>query len=127
MILAREPGAHIAAVKTAFPPHSVGPAETAHALRMLFPREDGAFIENLVERSGVRRRYIVPSVAEVLEAPAFGLRNERYVAAALELAERASRSALHASGIPAEQIDVLIDVSCTGISIPALDVMLAPR
>src|SRR5678809_468522 len=115
MILSPQPGAHLASVAA------------AQALRALFPTEDPVYIRNLVERSGVDTRHNVPSLGDVLARKGFTERNLVYREAALALAERSARTALERARIDASEIDALIDVSCTGISIPALDVGLAPR
>ena len=125
MHLARQPGAHLAGVATAFPPHVVDQEITARGLAQLFPDESPAFIRGLVGRSGVETRHITPSVPEVLAPSDFTQRNQRYAREAELLAARALRGALESTRMDAERIDVLIDVSCTGLTIPALDVALA--
>src|SRR4029079_6104932 len=42
------------------------------------------------------------------------------------LSARACRTALDRASMRANEIDVIVDVSCTGIAIPAVDVALAP-
>lgn len=126
MIFAHPPGAHIASVASSFPPNTVGVADAVRTLQALFPEQDGEFVRNLVERSGVETRCIVPTLEEVLDASTFTARNERYRTAATELAVRACRRALDRATLTAREIDVVIDVSCTGITIPALDVRLVP-
>lgn len=127
MILPSEPGAHIASMASAFPARSVDHETVVRALVTLFPEEDPAYVRGLVERSGVETRHIVPTVEQVLSPSTFTERNESYRHAALDLALRASRKALDRAGVRPAEIDVLIDVSCTGVVIPALDVDLAPR
>lgn len=126
MILARDPGAHVAAVASAFPEQVVDREIAAASLERLFPGFEGDFIRGLVERSGVETRHIVPSLADIFLSSSFTERNARYQEAALQLASRAARAALERAGVPANEIDVVIDVSCTGVIIPALDVALAP-
>jgi alkylresorcinol/alkylpyrone synthase len=126
MILARDPGAHVAAVASAFPEQVVDRELAAVTLERLFPEHDGSFIRGLVERSGVEKRHIVPSLAEIFRPTSFSERNAQYRDAALHLASNAARSALERAGVSASEIDVVIDVSCTGVIIPALDVALSP-
>ncbi len=126
MILRADARSHIASVATAFPSTVVEQADAIRVLGRLFPEEDPCRIEQLVRRSGVERRFISPTLEQVLAPSCFSGRNADYHAAAVELALRACRSALGRSGLGADEIDVLIDVSCTGIAIPALDVSLAP-
>ena len=118
--------AHIASVATAFPSTVVNQDDAIDVLTRLFPDEREGRIDSIVRRSGIERRYISPSLDEVLLPGDFSQRNSTYHNAALRLAESACRDAIDLSGLDPEQIDVLIDVSCTGIAIPALDVSLTP-
>jgi len=127
MILMNRPPARVLSVGSAFPTNVVGRADAVRALVELFPSEDADLIGKLVERSGVDRRHIVPSLSEVLTPSTFTHRNARYGEAAIELATEACRTAIERSGLDPWDVDVLIDVSCTGITIPALDVSIAPR
>jgi alkylresorcinol/alkylpyrone synthase len=125
MISGPESGARLRAVASAMPPHRIDREAAAAALVHLFPDEDPGFIHGLIERSGVEQRFLVPSLEQVLAGRGFTERNLHYREAALELATRAARLALERGGLAAGAVDCLIDVSCTGISIPALDVGLA--
>ena len=127
MILSARPGAHIAGIATAMPSNRVEPEAVSATLSEIFPDEDPGFIDGLVERSGVETRYLVPTIEQVLTKSTFTERNAVYRTASANLAFQASSAALRNAGVKADEIDVLIDVSCTGISIPALDVELAPR
>ena len=99
MILAREPAARIAAVASSFPSNTVGTADAVRTLRTLFPEQDAELVKNLVERSGVETRRIVPTLEEVLGPSTFTARNDRYRVAATELAVRAARLALDQASI----------------------------
>ncbi len=126
MIRRADPRAHVASVTTAFPETIVDQHDAIRTLRKLFPEEDVERIENLVRRSGIEKRYISSTLEEVLDSSSFTRRNADYHVAAVELALRASSAALVDARVEPGDIDVLIDVSCTGISIPAVDVSLAP-
>lgn len=125
MQLARNPGAHLAGVASAFPSNVVDQEATIGGLCRLFPGESPAFIRGLVSRSGVATRHITPSVPEVLTPSDFTQRNQRYVREGLELTLRAARKLLADTRTDPERIDAIIDVSCTGLAIPALDVALS--
>src|SRR5260221_8881339 len=114
------------AVPSALPEHSVDRAETAGALKRIFPSEDPAVVDQLVEHSGVDVRRIALPLEETLALSGFTERNAAWRRAALDLARRAAASALAAPGTAPSSIDLLIDVSCTGIAIPPLDVDLLP-
>ncbi len=119
------PGAHLVGCVTAFPRETVDQETTAAGLVRLFPEEDPLFIRGLVERSGVERRHLAPSVRQILSPSTFSERNQLYREEALVLARRACEAVLERTRTDRERIDVLIDVSCTGVMIPALDVALA--
>lgn len=125
MQLARNPGARLAGCSSAFPPNVVDQETTIRGLCQLFPEENPAFVRGLVSRSGVETRLLAPSVPEILAPSEFTQRNQRYVREAHALALRAARSVLEKTRTDPERIDVLIDVSCTGLTIPALDVGLS--
>jgi len=126
MILTSKPSAHVSAVAMAFPETCVDRETAANTIELLFPEHEPEFIRSLVERSGVETRYIVPTLAEVFAPTSFTERNAQYIEAATVLGARACREALDRARTRAADIDVVIDVSCTGIAIPALDVALSP-
>jgi alkylresorcinol/alkylpyrone synthase len=126
MIFPARPAVRLAAVSSALPPHTIGARETAAVLSRLFPDEDPAFIGQLVERSGVECRHIALPLEETLAPRSFTDRNAAWRRAALDLATRAAAEAIRRSGLSPGEIDHLIDVSCTGVAIPALDVDLVP-
>ncbi|MCI0589216.1 MAG: type III polyketide synthase [Planctomycetes bacterium] len=117
----------IAAVATAVPEYVLGAEETIECLLRLFPAEEPEFVRSLVLRSGVERRHFPFPPENLLDPGDFTERNARYAEAALELADRACRLALERARLDASAVDVVLDVSCTGIAIPALDVPLAAR
>lgn len=117
----------IRAVASAFPDTFVNKEAAVGALTSLFPNEDPEFVRALVEKSGVETRYIAQTLPEVLAPSSFTERNDQYSDAAVDLAERASLLALERAGLVAGDVDVVIDVSCTGVVIPAIDVFLAQR
>ena len=126
MPLAPRPLARLAGCASAFPRGIVDQATTIAGLQRLFPAEDPEKIRGIVERSGVEQRRIVPSVAEILAQSTFTERNRRYREDARTLALEATRAVLARTRTDPERVDVLIDVSCTGLTIPALDVELSP-
>ncbi|MGH7150596.1 MAG: type III polyketide synthase [Planctomycetota bacterium] len=117
----------IASVALAVPEYALGKEETIECLLRLFPAEEPEFVRGLVHRSGVERRHFPFPPERLLEPGDFTERNARYVEVALELAHQASRLALERARVDPSRVDVVLDVSCTGIAIPALDVALAAR
>lgn len=127
MILAHPRDPRIAGVGTAFPENVVDQEAAIDTLSRLFPSEDPAKVRSMVQRSGVQRRSIVPSLEQVLAGSTFTDRNDVFHDAAVDLAARACRAALGQADVDPSDVDYLIDVSCTGLAIPALDVSIAPQ
>ncbi|MFK5956788.1 MAG: 3-oxoacyl-[acyl-carrier-protein] synthase III C-terminal domain-containing protein [Planctomycetota bacterium] len=112
-------------VATSFPDNLVNAEETLDALKGLFPDEDTEFIASLIQNSGVSQRHTALPPAELLQLKDFSERNLMYAEHAHKHALDASQKALCNAQLKANQVDVIIDVSCTGICIPALDVSLS--
>lgn len=127
MILPGHPRVRLASVASSFPGFRVDRNDSTWGLQRLFSNEDPEFVEQLVERSGVESRYLAASEADLFTPPDFTARNDRYREQAVELAREACANALARAGRTAPEVDVIIDVSCTGISIPALDVALSSQ
>lgn len=124
---ARRAGPAVAGLALALPEHRVGAEATIRELARLFPGEAPAFIEGIVRNSGVAERRVALPPGELLALRDFSERNRVWLRTAAELAERAAAGALAAAGLAAKEVDAIVDVSCTGVAIPALDVHLAPR
>lgn len=119
--------ARLRSVAVAFPDHPVDQEATIKGLLALFPREDPGFVRTIVERSGVERRLMALPPDGILRERSFTVRQAEYREIGERIAFRACVDAIEKSGIAADEIDAIIDVSCTGVLIPALDVHLAPR
>ena len=127
MILHHKNTANLASVATAMPANAFDHDAAVFGIQSLFPDEAPDFVDNIVRRSGVDMRYSVSSMEQILRGDGdFGARNDRYHKAALDLARTSAQKAIDRAEIDADEIDVIIDVSCTGIAIPAIDVGLAP-
>lgn len=118
---------HLAAAAIALPPYELPLAAAVPLLQRLFAQEDPELVRRLAQNSGVATRHLVLPPEEILRLGRFGQRNDCYQEHAGALAATAARRALARAGVPAERVDVVVDVSCTGIAIPALDVDLAER
>lgn len=84
-------------------------------------------IGTIFERAGVDYRYTVVDETFYAEEKSTEQRNDRYMAEAVPLGERLIRDGLAAAGIDPQEIDDFIVVSCTGFSIPGLDLLIAGR
>jgi alkylresorcinol/alkylpyrone synthase len=82
-------------------------------------------IRHIMHQSGVEFRYSVVEPTFYATNKSTQQRNDVYMEEAVTLGTRVIRSGLENAAINASQIDTLIVVSCTGISIPGLDLLLA--
>ena len=117
----------LVSVSSAFPAQVVDREQAFETLSHMFADEDPRQIAGLLERTGVGTRRIAPRLESLREPSDFAARNAAWREHALELSQRAASAALARAGLAARDVDCLIDVSCTGICIPALDVELVPR
>ncbi|QNS07585.1 type III polyketide synthase [Streptomyces xanthii] len=78
----------------------------------------------LIENTGVRTRHIVQPIEETLKHPGFEDRNALYQAEAKARVPAVVRRALEDAELRAQDIDVIIYVSCTGFMMPSLTAWL---
>jgi alkylresorcinol/alkylpyrone synthase len=83
-------------------------------------------LERLHGNCGVRTRHTVLPLPEYAGLRGIGPVNDRYIAEATALGERALRGALDAAGVRADELDLLIVTSVTGVAVPSLDARLIP-
>jgi predicted naringenin-chalcone synthase len=79
----------------------------------------------IFEHSGVAYRYTILDDTFYETERTTQVRNERYMREALPLGDMTIRRALDAAGCTPQDVDDFIIVSCTGIEIPGLDLLLA--
>ena len=95
---------------------------------MLSP--DGAHVE-LVEKihaaTGVRSRNLALELADYPDLDDFGAANDVFIRVGLDLGEQAIRGALDKAGLSAEDVDLVVSTSVTGIAAPSLEARLVPR
>ncbi|MEM9000811.1 MAG: type III polyketide synthase [Bacteroidota bacterium] len=78
----------------------------------------------IFEGAGVDKRYGIMDIEEVFTATSFEEKNTIYVREVKDLGTKVLQKALQAQGWPADSLDYIITVSCTGIMIPSLDAYL---
>jgi alkylresorcinol/alkylpyrone synthase len=119
----------IAAVRSALPPHRYRQAELAEMVAELSAVDPGrrALLERLHANAGVDTRHTVLPLAEYGGLDGIGPTNDLYIERATDLGEQALRSALRAAGLAADEVDLLIVTSVTGVAVPSLDARLIPR
>ena len=121
--------AQIAAVRSAFPAHRYPQGELTAAFIELTGLRPGqrALLERLHGNAGVDFRHLAMPLREYEGLRGVAPTNERYAEEATGLAERAQRAALDAAGRTAQDLDLLIVTSVTGVVVPSIDARLIPR
>jgi alkylresorcinol/alkylpyrone synthase len=119
----------IAAVATALPPNRYSQQAITDLLAPMVahdPRKQ-ALMRRMHASSRVATRHLVLPLEEYRDALTFGQTNDRFVAEATRLAESATRRALLEAGVRADEVDLIVFTSVTGMSAPSVDALLVPR
>jgi alkylresorcinol/alkylpyrone synthase len=116
----------IVATATAVPPHSATQEEVKERLRAMLPLDERRMAAALAlfDHTAVERRRSVYPIAEFGTRRTLGQISEEYRRHALALGRQVAAHALDAAGLRADEIDLFVSVSCTGIMIPSLDAYL---
>jgi len=119
----------IAAVTTALPSHRHKQDELAAATAELcaLPPNRRALLDRLSANAGVRTRHTVLPLTGYRRLDGIDSVNDTYIEHATELGERAVEDALRKAGVTAEDVDLFVTTSVTGVSVPSLDARLVPR
>ena len=91
---------------------------------------DGAHqqvVERIHAATGVKTRHLALELHEYPKLDGFGAANDTFIRLGLDLAEQAIRGALDKVGLSADEVDLVISVSVTGIAAPSLESRLVPR
>jgi len=118
----------VQSIALALPEHTLTNQEAEARLREVFVAqgEDPSLIQQVFQNTGIDRRYLARPPAFYLSEHGLTARNHgAYEEVARELGIAASRDALAQAGVRPDQVDLVIDTSCTGVMIPALDVYVA--
>ena len=117
------PPVHLAGLATAVPPHKLDQTEVERrAERILGPRFP-AFqrMSKTFTTSGVETRYSVADFDWFEGDTDWADRNDRYLEGATALFIAAARAALDDAGWRADEVDVVVSVSSTGVATPTLE------
>jgi alkylresorcinol/alkylpyrone synthase len=89
------------------------------------PGHDSAHLLSVYAAAGVKTRGSVAPIEEVLFPKDFETQNDRYRESMIAAGTDVARRALAASGVPPQEIGLVVSVSCTGFMIPAVDAYVA--
>ena len=112
---------------TAVPPHRLEQSEVAVTARRMYAESFARFpkLADVFVNAGIERRYSVRPL-EWFDAPHdWTERTQAYLEGAGALFVEAAHKALNHAGIAAQDVDVVVTVSSTGIATPSLDARVA--
>ncbi|MFC6880623.1 MULTISPECIES: type III polyketide synthase [Actinomadura] len=105
---------------TYVPEHVITMEDTLAIARRLHPdHPDLKLALRLIANTGVRTRHLVRPIEETLRHPGFEARNRTFTTEARRRIPAVVERALGHAGLRADQIDLIVFVSCTGFSMPS--------
>src|SRR6266702_7809385 len=113
----------ISSVGTAYPRYRYSQAEISQALvqRWEGKLEEPRLLSRLHSNCGVEFRNLVFPLHHYPTLVGFGMTNDAWITAAVELGEQAVTRALARAGITPEDISAIFFASVTGIASPTID------
>jgi alkylresorcinol/alkylpyrone synthase len=116
----------IMSTATAVPPFSATQEQMKAKLREVFPLGERRLeaAQAMFDNAAVERRYSVEPVGDLGRTRTLTEQSESYRDHAIALGRDVAARCLAGAGRRADEIDLLITVSCTGIMIPSLDAHL---
>src|SRR5258708_8331552 len=116
----------IAATATALPPHTITREDVKVYMGRVFniPERKVEAMMSIVDNAQVHKRHSIFPVDYVIEPRPLSKTNNEYIEHAVKLGREAAEKCLERAGLKADEIDMIITVSCTGFMIPSLDAHL---
>jgi len=119
----------IVASATALPPHVITRDDVKYYMGRVFdiPERRVEAMMAIVDNAQVHKRHVIFPIDYTVEPRSLEKTNQEYMEHAIELGQRAAEECLQRAGMRADEIDLIITVSCTGFMIPSLDAHLINR
>jgi alkylresorcinol/alkylpyrone synthase len=117
----------IAAVRGALPPHRYSQAEITEAVARLCRPGDRRLLDRFHAAAQVRTRCLVLPLERYADLDGFGMANDIFIRAAVDLGAEALGAALDAAGLVPADVDMIMCASVTGIAAPSVDARLVGR
>jgi alkylresorcinol/alkylpyrone synthase len=116
----------IVATATAVPPHTITREDVKYYMGRVFdiPERRLEAMMSIVDNAQVHSRHVLFPIDYTVEPRSLEKTNQEYMEHAIELGQRAAEECLKRAGMAAQDIDLIITVSCTGFMIPSLDAHL---
>jgi len=119
----------LAGVHATLPPHRYPQAELTAAFSEFCLGPDGnkAMLERLHANAHVSSRHLVLPLERYATLAGFAASNDLFIEHAIELGAEALTGALRRAGIGADEVDVVISATVTGIAVPSIEARIAQR
>jgi alkylresorcinol/alkylpyrone synthase len=116
----------IAATATALPPYTITRDDVKYYMGRVFdiPERRLEAMMSIVDNAQVHKRYSIFPIEYTVEPRPLSKTNQEYMEHAVKLGKEAAEKCLERAGLRADEIDLIITVSCTGFMIPSLDAHL---
>lgn len=119
--------AHLAALVTAVPPFEITQHQVRDYIAATMPNGMPERLARVYDITGIAKRHLVQDARAYLTGQDWEQRNQIYLDSGQQLLEQVSNKILAKTGLAADQIDMIICVSSTGIATPSIPTqMLAP-
>src|SRR5881394_1204122 len=118
--------ATIAATATALPPHTITRDDVKVYMGRIFdiPERRLEAMMSIVDNAQVYNRHAIFPLDYTIEPRPLSQTNNEYIEHAVKLGREAAEKCLERAGLKADQIDMIVTVSCTGFMMPSLDAHL---
>ncbi len=116
----------IAATATALPPYTITRDDVKVCLGRVFdiPERRLEAMMSIVDNAQVHKRHAIFPLDYTIQPRSLSQTNDEYIEHAVKLGREAAEKCLERAGLKADEIDMIITVSCTGFMIPSLDAHL---
>jgi alkylresorcinol/alkylpyrone synthase len=123
---AATPHPFILATATAVPEHIMTREDVKYYLGRVFdiPERKLEAMMSIVDNAQVHKRHSIFPISYTVEPRALHKTNQEYIEHAIKLGREAAEKCLERAHLRADEIDLIITVSCTGFMIPSLDAHL---
>jgi alkylresorcinol/alkylpyrone synthase len=119
----------IAATATAVPPYTITRDDVKYYLGRVFdiPERRVEAMMAVVDNARVSKRHCIFPIDYTIDPRPLSKTNQEYMEHSIKLGQEAAEKCLERAGARADEIDLLVTVSCTGFMIPSLDAHLINR
>ncbi len=116
----------IIATATAVPEHTITREDVKYYMGRVFdiPERKLEAMMSIVDNAQVHKRHAIFPITYTVEPRALQKTNQEYMEHAIKLGREAAEKCLERAGLQADEVDLIITVSCTGFMIPSLDAHL---